>query len=297
MGRCIRCFTWILLLSVTLIALASKSKSGILKFELYRDYLILVEASSGHHHFHFLVDTGADPTILDRRAAARLKLHRVAGGKIMDLNGAAFAESALLPDLQVGPIQTRNLTVLIADLSFLEKSLNVRIDGMIGIDVLGQNPFTIDYERKEITFSELLPLDFSAPLQASRHFLTVEIAVNGQTYELVLDTGASSVMLFSNRLEGRLSSLPGSVVKHSTNLAGEFERRQIQLKDLTLGDAHMGEKPGFVVANREQAAVAFDGLLNPVSIGITRIGIDARRQFINFNLDRPTSHAQKHGKR
>jgi len=303
MDRRIRCYTYALLLSITLIATAkcqdhpgdpanprkpSKSQSGYLKFELYRDYLILVQAStSGHDHLNFLVDTGADPTILDRRAAKKLNLHAFAAGKIVDLNGAAFGESALLPDLQVGPIQSRNLTVLISDLSFLEKSLNVRIDGMIGIDILGQNPFTIDYATKEINFSEPSPLDFSVPLQVSQHFLTVEIALNGQPYRLMLDTGASSLMLFSTRVDGLLSSLQGSIVEHSTNLSGQFQRLQIRLKDLTLGEAHITEKTGFVVANQKQAADDFDGLLNPVSVGITRIGIDPKRQVITFNLNRP----------
>ena len=313
MNRYSRRLTGALLLSLTLIAStkcqdhpgdpanpanSTKTLSGHLKFDLYRDYLILVQASSsGHDQLNFLVDTGADPTILDRRVAEELKLHPFAVGKVTDLNGVALGESAVLPDLQVGPIHSRNLTVLISDLSFLEKSLNVRtatspaanIDGMIGIDVLGQNPFTIDYATKEINFSELYPLDFSVPLQVSQHFLTVVIALNGQSYQLMLDTGASSLMLFSTRVEGLLSSSQGSIIKHSTNLSGQFQRLQIQLKDLTLGDAHIGEKPGFVVANKKQAADDFDGLLNPVSVGITRIGIDPKRRVITFNLNRSAS--------
>ena len=71
------------------------------------------------------------------------------------------------------------------------------------------------------------------------------------------------------------------------------QRLQIQLKDLTLGDAHIGEKPGFVVANQKQAADDFDGLLNPVSLGITRIGIDPQRQVITFNLNRSASPPQR----
>ena len=305
MNRYSRCLTCALLLSLTLIASAkcqdqprdpanpaksTKTLSGHLKLDLYRDYLILVQASSsGHYQLNFLVDTGADPTILDRRVAEELKLHPFAAGKVTDLNGVALGESAVLPDLQVGPIHSRNLTVLISDLSFLEKSLNVRIDGMIGIDVLGQNPFTIDYTTKEINFSELSPLDFSVPLQVSQHFLTVEISLNGQPCKLMLDTGASSLMLFSTRVEGLLSSSQGSIIKHSTNLSGQFQRLQIQLKDLTLGDALIGETPGFVVANQKQAADDFDGLLNPVSVGITRIGIDPQRQVITFNLNRSAS--------
>ena len=171
----------------------------------------------------------------------------------------------------------------------VELPAGLRIDGMIGIDVLGQNPFTIDYATREINFSELSPLDFSVPLQVSQHFLTVEISLNGQPCKLMLDTGASSLMLFSTRVEGLLSSSQGSIIKHSTNLSGQFQRLQIQLKDLTLGDALIGETPGFVVANQKQAADDFDGLLNPVSVGITRIGIDPQRQVITFNLNRSAS--------
>jgi len=254
------------------------------RFDLYRSYLIVVPcSSSGQEHFSFVVDTGADPTVLDKRAAQKLGLRAFGSGQVANVGGVARGVSAILPELRVGPIRATNLKVLVSDLSFLEKALNVRIDGMIGIDVLGQAPFMIDYKAHLISFSDAASLDRSVPYQMVGHFPTVEITLNGGRFRLMVDTGASSLMLFSSRVDGRLVRHEGGAVQHSTNLSGTFQRTQVSLRDAILGDADLGAQTGFVVANQKDVGTDFDGLLSPVAIGISQMAIDPRQGVIRFN--------------
>src|SRR6202035_1083589 len=48
------------------------------KFDLYRDYLIVGRGSAGPlKGLNFLLDTGASPTVLDRRVAEKLQLDQL----------------------------------------------------------------------------------------------------------------------------------------------------------------------------------------------------------------------------
>lgn len=257
------------------------------KFDLYRSYLIVVPCSlSGQEHLNFVVDTGADPTVLDRRTAQKLGLRAFGSGQVANVQGAAQGESAILLELRLGPVRATNLKVLVSDLSFLEKALNLRIDGIIGIDVLGQIAFTIDYHARLINFSEAASLDCSVPYQVVEHFPTVEITLNGGPFRLMVDTGASSLMLFSTRAEGRIAQPKGATVKHSTNLSGTFQRTQVALRDTILGDADLGDQTAFVVANQKDVGADFDGLLSPAALGISQIAIDPPHGVIRFSCSK-----------
>ena len=91
------------------------------RFDLYRDYLIVAKGSAGPvKGLHFLVDTGASPTVLDRPLAQKLHLEEMPAS-IAVVEGSVQAGRATLPSLQFGPLRRDNLNVLIEDLSFFKK--------------------------------------------------------------------------------------------------------------------------------------------------------------------------------
>lgn len=134
-------------------------------FELYQDYLIIVRVSVGPlKNLNFLLDTGATPSVLDPRL--KEKLHLVtAPMDISVLKGTVKGETATVPSLQFGPIRKDNVAVSIQDLSFLQKGLPVRLDGIVGLDILGQSPFVIDYTSHEIRFGPPSSMSDSIPSQ------------------------------------------------------------------------------------------------------------------------------------
>lgn len=253
------------------------ARLGKLEFDLYRDYLLVVRGSAGGlNNLNFLLDTGADPTIVDQRLARKLQLPQ-RDARIAVLNQTVAAESAVLPELQVGPLRTNNLPVLVQDLSFLEKGLHVRIDAVIGVDSLGQNSFTIDYKSKQIYFGQPPTMPSSVPLRLVNRFVTVEVKLNGQLVRLLVDTGASSLMLFATRIQGRIPNLQVQNLKSSANLAGQFDRKQVLLHDISLGDVKLGQKPAFVVDDQKDPGRDFDGLLSLPALGFKEVAFDFQR--------------------
>src|SRR6266849_3574218 len=127
-------------------------------FRLYRGYAIVVRGSIGNlSNLNFLIDTGAVPSVLDRRIARKLRLAGTLG-KLSVFTQKLDTEHSNAPNVQLGQLHADALPVVVRDLSFAEQALGTRVDAMIGFDFLGQSAFTIDYVSKKIVFG---PIDAS----------------------------------------------------------------------------------------------------------------------------------------
>jgi predicted aspartyl protease len=261
----------------------SPATEATLRFDLYRDYLIVAHGSAGPlKGLNFLLDTGASPSVLDPRLARKLHLEELPAS-IAVLDGRVQAAQSVVPNLAFGPIRKDNLPVLIEDLSFLEKALPVHVDGIIGLDVLGRSSFVIDYRSRQIHFGPHPALPVSLPLRMRGGLATVDVEINHVTVRLLVDTGASSLIIFETRMPKSVSDLKVSTVQRSTNMIGDFERHQVWLRSLRFGEAEFGQEPAFVVHNRSEVGQDFDGLLSPAAVGITRVAFDLGRGELAFS--------------
>jgi predicted aspartyl protease len=282
-------FLWLLVVSTSLATVGqpracayretvqpAKAKVG---FELYRDYLIVLRGSAGPvKGLNFLLDTGATPSVLDARVAAKLGL-QVAPEKVAVLNGNVAGGRSTMPSLEVGPLRRDNLPVLVQDLSFLRKALPVQIDGILGLDVLGQSSFVIDYASREIRFGTAPSLPVSIPLQIKEGLAIVDATVNHATVHLLLDTGAPSLIMFEE-MSAAASGKGGS--QPTARTIGEFDRRQVRLNSFALGEKEFGRQAAFMVQNTRDAGHDFDGLMSPAALGITMIAVDLGRGTLAF---------------
>lgn len=250
-------------------------------FDLYRGYLIIVRGSIGPlKGLHFLFDTGATPSVLDPQL--KEKLHLVTTAEpIAVLNGTVQGETAVVPTLQVDPIHRDNVSVSIQDLSFLQKVLPVHIDGIVGLDVVGQNPFEVDYAAREIRFGPLPLMKDSVPFQWKEGLAVIDAVVDQAQIHLLVDTGASSMILFSARHQADT----GSSAEPSSDTIGDFEQNHAQSIRLSLGKTKFGHEAAFVVQHHKDAVYDFDGLMSPAALGITRVAVDPSRQTIAFTRE------------
>ena len=253
----------------------AKPTEGALRFDLYRGYLMVTHGAAGPlKGLNFLVDTGTNPTILDTRLASRLGLERFpASVRIVD--GSLKAERAIAVDLVLGPVERQSLPVLIADLSFFQKAIPVRIDGVIGLDMLGSGAFEIDYVAHEIHFATMPVMAFAVPLQIVDGLAVVAATVNHVPAQLVLDTGAASLTLFPRST--------GAVKDVKINLPiGEFAHKGMTVPSFKLGAAEFGPEPAAVVLSQSQS-YGFDGLVSPAVLGMRRVAFDFGRGLLEFS--------------
>ena len=174
------------------------------------------------------------------------------------------------------------LPVLIRDLAFLQKGLGIRIDAVIGLDVLSLSNFSIDYTTKRIVFG-LVPISSSlSSCQTTPPWLTVRMEVDGVSVCLLVDTGASGIFLFQSRIRDRLPQLISLGERMSTNIGGEFRLQRVLLATVNLGETHFGHQNAFVVEDQEDRSCDFDGLLGPSTLGLKQVAFDFQRHTFSW---------------
>jgi predicted aspartyl protease len=148
--------------------------------------------------YTFLVDTGAESVVLDRRVA------REAGLKpqgALEASGAARiggAQIALLPELTVGSGRLRDLVVTVLDLG-ATTSGTFRIDGILGYPFFAATVARIDPDALTLTFGApgaLAPRGERVPLEVDRALPEARLRLDGLVdANFVIDTGNSAELL------------------------------------------------------------------------------------------------------
>ena len=100
------------------------------------------------------MDTGAYPSVVDQKIAHDLELAEQPG-RVNLSNKSVQTQLVVLPSLVLGPVRVESLPVLTQDLSFFQKALGHKVDGIVGLDVLRKSSFTINYKTKEMLFGSL----------------------------------------------------------------------------------------------------------------------------------------------
>ena len=141
-----------------------------------------------------LLDTGASHTALHTESAAALKGVRRIDTSQMQFNGNARQKPGLLvSSLLAGRKEFAEHTFLVLDLSAVRDSMAEKVDGIMGMDVLGQLTFTFDQRSGKFYWGipenvQAAPL-WGKPDRFGR--LIVHAECCGKVLELLLDTGSS----------------------------------------------------------------------------------------------------------
>jgi Aspartyl protease len=253
-----------------------------LPFQTYRDYLVVVQGSLGAKlRRNLIIDTGTDPSVIDSRVAQELHMAGVVG-RLAVHNQVVDAQQAVLPSVQIGTLRAKSLPVLIRDLGFLQKDLGIRIDGVIGLDVLSLSNFSINYTTKRIVFRVTPVSGSSVPFQSAPPWLTVRMEVDGVSIDLLLDTAASGILLFQSRIRDRLPQLISLGERKSSNMGGDFRLQRVLLATTKFGETDFGQQNAFVVEDQEDESREFDGLLGPSALGLKQIAFDFQRHTLSW---------------
>ena len=177
----------------------SEASPSSLAMEVYDGYLIVVEGSVGDRHgLKFLLDTGSTYTTIDRKLADSLNLAR-RPDKVINVDKVLNLDRATLPELRYGSEVAKNTTVLVTDLRFL-RAKRVKIDAIIGLDLLSRKNFLIDFARKLVMFASSCTLPSAVPLRFEANSVNVQVDIDGRNIWLIADTGIPGVLLYEDRL-------------------------------------------------------------------------------------------------
>jgi predicted aspartyl protease len=230
-----------------------------ISFRTCRSYLIVVEGKIGSlNDQNLLLDTGSNPSMIDRKLVARLGVQG-SPHRLSVFSGSIASESVMLSELQFGPVERRDLRVMVADFSAISRQLGTRIDAVVGLDVLGGANFSVDYARRRISFAALAE-PHTATFTAGPQFMIVNLKNGTRLFHLLVDTGATELVLFRDHLHAadyQWTNATGT--GHS--VSGAFRLGLIVLTQARIGSHDMGPQPALVTASRKEIGTELDGLL------------------------------------
>ncbi len=150
----------------------------------------------GKGPFAFLVDTGAERTVIARELAARLGLVEGARLKLATIGG-----SATVPSFRVAALQMSNLHLAAVDApAFYGRHIGAA--GLIGVDMLEQRRVLIDFRKETMQILETrrrapsLIKDDDAIVVTARNsagrLILSDARLQGKRIDVIVDTGAQT---------------------------------------------------------------------------------------------------------
>lgn len=250
-------------------------------FKLYQGYVIVVEGSiAGRDRLNLMLDTGANPSVIDSALARQLGLTGTDAVLAMH-NASVTVQVAEAPAIVLGPFVRTRHTVLLRDLSPLRMHTGVPIHAIVGLDLFANRSFTIDYQRRRLIFGPA-ELAFTAPFETGAPFVTLSVRAGRETLRLLVDTGTPGLMLFQSRLHGRGLRVRHQGVTESRNLAGWFRLDRVTVDELRLGDSQLHSMPAVVANDKADWGRTFDGLLGPAALGLKQLSFDFERGTVGW---------------
>jgi predicted aspartyl protease len=276
------------LLAVVLTGLGSDvrlagSAGGIeeVPFELYQHHLIVTKGSIGPlNNISLLIDTGTIPSVVDERIARKLRL-KTESATLVAFGQQVSVQSAVLDGFHIGALQSGPVPAGVGDLSYLE---GVRIDAIVGLDVLARASLRIDYKTRRLSFGPVDREDSIAPLEVIWPFLTVRMTIAGQPVRLLVDTGSSDLVLFKTRMPAALADAPWRGDKTVQYASGPARLRRLELRQAGLG-AHVWDKLLAWALDRVPQGYpsGIDGVLGVRALGCQRVTFDFERNELGWS--------------
>ena len=237
--------------------------------------------------YNFIIDTGAERTVVSSELAGTLKLLPGDPVTITSMTGKAEVGTVVVPDLAIKSIGELH-TVVAPSL----KARNLGALGLLGIDTLSKHQVTIDFEHGVMTVRPSVKRPKhrrrnrdEIVVTAKNLFgqLIVTDAYYGPTrIQVVLDTG-SQVTMGNSRLRKRVGNrAPKPQRIQLTSVTGDKTLADYtHVPDIKVGDVAFGSMP-----------VAFADVAPFERFGLTRrpallLGMDALRSFRRVEIDFP----------
>lgn len=240
--------------------------------------------------YRFIVDTGAERTVIARELAAKLGLVPGKSVHVTAMAGSAQFGTVVIPDLQIGSpgggarLSTRGIEApaLVAR--------NLGAAGLVGIDTLQGHAVTIDFAAQTMTVipsTKRLRKERFGPddiVIRARNLLgqlvVTDASYRGRTVRVVIDTGADTSM--GNLALRRLAAPSSSAVTAVSVLS--VTGASLQAEQALLDRVHFGDISfaNLQVAFVDAAPFARLGLHDRPAL---LLGMDALRLFGRVRID------------
>jgi len=268
-----------------------------LEQEKYRRMTVPVTIGD-HGPFQFLIDTGAEATVVSRDLADRLQLFDREMATLVAMASTRQVEVTAIPDFGLG-----SRTFLIQSAPVIEAANIGGADGILGVDSLQNQRVLIDFAKQEIAVADAETLGgnkgFEIVVKARERLgqlIITSAKLDGIPVAVIVDTGAQG-SVGNPMLQARLRRAEHLGETKVTDVNGVEMGGMVRLgRDLDLGRARLSNLPIFFADSptfhslglAEQPAL----ILGMEQLKLfKRVAIDFQARRVLFDLPRGTGYA------
>jgi len=245
--------------------------------------------------FDFIVDTGAERTVISSELARALELAPGRTATVHSMSEVSRIETVVIPDLRIG---SRSVTGIHAPAL---RRVNLGASGMLGVDSLQTQRVVFDFGRQQMTITPSRRAEERWPegtiVVTGRRLLgrlvLVDASLDGQRIWVVIDTGsqisvgnsALRAALQRRRRLGRMApirmlSVTGGVIDAQYTIARRIRIGGVDIVDLPVAfhDVHPFRQLG--LSNRPALLLGMDALQL-----FERVSVDFANRRVRVLLD------------
>lgn len=267
------------------------SQVDVIEIGIDREARMTVPVQIGKHGpFDFMIDTGAQNTVLSTRLATRLALPITGRAKLTGIAGSEMVDTVELDQIDLGK---RSYYGLLAPLL---KASDMGVDGIIGLDSLQGQRVQIDFRKGLIAVSDSKSLGgnrgYEIVVTARRksgQLIMADAKIDGIHVEVVIDTG-SETSIGNIALQARLArrgqqeqtelrSVTGQTITANMGYA-----RVLQISDVNFGNVLIAfaDSPAFAALGLDRKPALLLGMRDLRQLD--RIAIDFSSRRIYFDV-------------
>jgi hypothetical protein len=251
---------------------------------IINDNFILCEATIEGQEVLLVLDSGAPGLVLNTN-------YYNPNGTTTDqvcfgVNGSFQCKTKKIRSWTWLGIEFNKSTAILSDLSYLEKALHRKIDGLASLSLLTDYYVTLDLDRQMITLTknENAGQKFTR-FQYVDHVPVIDVRVNGVAQKLGIDTGSEGNYLFGNEkvLSGYDTADASPIVVIGTD--NQTDIKHLVKMDLSLHASQEAYISEFIVDLQDDSFIndpRFDGLLGQSFLSRFNITIHPGKQKICF---------------
>ena len=178
-----------------------------------------------------------------------------------------------IPEMQLGPIRKRDVPAIVRDLSYFKRDYGLAIAAIVGLDVLGQFSFRLDYNKGRLFFGSVAAEGIAVPAGSGWPLVVVNAEMGKQKLRLLVDTGAAGLILFGKRVDTRRMLFETARRANADNLGGRVNATAIRDVSVVVQGRRVHTEMAFLVRDNGDA-MGFDGLLAIGPLGFRALSYD-----------------------
>ena len=196
--------------------------------------------------YPFLIDTGANASVISRDLATSLDLPRRAPANLHSIAGVELVETVAVDEVSVGRRTRHGLIMSVLP------SRHIQAAGILGLDWLGSQGLILDFARNQMRLGSISPasnaLSVTVPVKTKRSGLhLIDASVSGAQVLAFLDTGSTTTVgnaaLMRQAIRRRAVSRDWADITLLTLTGQTFQGRLAALRSVELGNLKLGNVP------------------------------------------------------